>query len=95
MRFPIDVQARAAIGISQSYCWHGVRQLRQRRIESYLVAANMVFAVDGAGLHGGELPGTQQSYAMTLWIHRQFHGHRNYLLGVTQKFSSHLMGECD
>ena len=48
VRFPIDIKTRAAIGIGQGYGRHGVSQLRQRRIKSYLVAANMIFAVYGA-----------------------------------------------
>ena len=60
VQFPIDVQPRPAIGISQSYSGYRVSQLRQRRIKGYFVAAQMVFVIYRTGPHGGELPGSQQ-----------------------------------
>jgi hypothetical protein len=55
----------------------------------------MVFFVNGAGLHGCELPGAQQRYSVMLGIDHQFHGRKNYSLRVTQKFTSHLVRESD
>ena len=49
VRLPIDVESWAAIGIGQGNCRHGVRELRERRIESHFVTAEMIFVIDGAG----------------------------------------------
>src|SRR5208282_720747 len=95
VRFPIDVQPWSAIGIGQGYSRHGMGQLRERRIEGYLVTAEMIFVINRTRLHGSELPGSQQRYSMTLRIDRQFHRSRNYLLGVPQKFTTHLVRECN
>jgi hypothetical protein len=95
VRLPIYVQSRTAIGISQRYGWHRVSQLGQRRIKGRFVPAEMVFLINGAGLHGCELPSAQQRYSVMLGIDHQFHGRGNYLLCVTQKFTPHLVRESD
>ena len=55
----------------------------------------MIFVIDRAGLHGNELSGAKQRYAVTLRADDEFHGSRNYLLGMAQEFACHLVRECD
>src|SRR6202521_3752709 len=74
VRLPIDVESRAAIGVSEGNGRHGVGQLGERRIEGHFVAAEMIFVIDGAGLHGCELSGAQQRYSVMLWTDDKFHG---------------------
>jgi len=95
VRLPIDVKARAAIGISEGYRRHGVRQLGEWRIEGCFVAAEVIFVIDRAGLYGCELSGSEQGYSMMLRTHHEFHGRGNYLLGMTQKFTAHLVRKRD
>src|SRR5271170_5620431 len=55
----------------------------------------MIVFIDRAGLYRSELSSSQQSYAVMLPIDHQFHGRGDYLLRVTQKFTTHLVREGD
>ena len=95
VRLPAHVQAGTAIGIGQSHSRHGVGKLDERWIESYFIAAQMVFVVDRAGMHGGEAPGSQERDSVMLRADGEFRRYSNYLLRLAQKFASQLMGERD
>ena len=93
VRLPIYAESRSAIGIRQGHRRHRVSQLDERRIESYFVAANVIFIIDWAGLHRRELTRAQERHSVMLRIHRELHGRWDDLICVTQKFTSHLVRE--
>jgi hypothetical protein len=55
----------------------------------------VVFVIDWASLHRSELSSAQQRYSVPLGINCELHRRANYLLRVTQKFTSHLVREGD
>jgi hypothetical protein len=69
--------------------------LGQWWVKSHFVTADVVFAIDRAGLYGGELASTQQRHSVPLGVHCEFHGSWDYFFCVTQKFTSHLVRERD
>src|SRR5271156_5626582 len=95
VRLPIYIEPWPAIGIRDGNRRHRVGQLGERWIESHFVTADMVFVIHGAGLHGSELSGAQQRNSVPLGIDREFHGSWDYLVCVTQKFTSHLVRKRD
>ena len=95
VRLPIYIEPWPAIGISEGNRRPRVGQFGQWRIESHLVTTDMVFVIDGAGLHRSELSGAQQRNSVPLGIHYEFHGGWDYPVCVTQKFTSHLVRKRD
>ena len=62
VRFPIRIQPRPAIGICQRHRRHGMGERCKRRVEGYLVTANMILAVNRPRLNRGKLPRPQQRH---------------------------------
>src|SRR3982751_2141237 len=68
LRLPWDSQSRSAIGIGESYSWHGMSQLRERRIEGDFVTAEMVLIVEGSRLHGRKFSRSSQGNSVTFMV---------------------------
>src|SRR5215472_4623667 len=93
MGIPGFAETRSLIGVGHCDSRHGVRDLRERRIERNFVSAGVVMFAQSASLHSREPAGAERRDAVAFAVDDHLHWGGDGLVDVLKKFSTHVMGK--